>query len=298
MSSDVAAIILNWNCAEDTIRCARAVLGGTSVPAVIVVDNGSTDGSVARLSTLDEPVTLVETGANLGYAGGMNAGIRAAMDRGARWVWLLNADCVPRPDALAMLLKHAGRFAAGASLQLTSASPDDPDPQPYDVAAFLPGGKVRAFRCAGCAEQAHEVDVVTGAALFADLAWVERVGLLDERFFHYKEEFDFIVRIAAAGGRIGLVCASEVWHERGGSLKGSSPRARYYYHRNEVLYIRKHYDRPLRRLLLAEPVHYKNIARSLAGIVAGGRQRRRAGFGVLAGYWDGVRGVTGPTRRF
>lgn len=186
MPSDVFAIILNWNCAADTVRCLRAVLDGDTRPEVIVVDNGSDDDSVAVLRALPEPFDLVRLDRNLGYAGGMNAGIRAAQERGASRVWLLNADCVPRPDALSALLARADRFAVSVPVQVTSGSPEDPDAQPYVVAAHLPKGKVRPVRCAGCVRGAHDVDVVTGAALLLDVAWADRVGLFDERFFHYK----------------------------------------------------------------------------------------------------------------
>ena len=76
----------------------------------------------------------------------------------------------------------------------------------------------------------------------------------------------------------------------------ASPRGQYYYHRNEVLYVRKHYPHAWRRLA-REPVHYKNLLRAVLGLAAG-RDRRGRSLGVLTGYWDGLHGVTGPTRRF
>jgi GT2 family glycosyltransferase len=294
--SDVLAVVLNWNCAEDTIRCVRAVATGDTVPEILVVDNGSTDGSADRLARTGGRFAFLGLAGNLGYAGGMNAALRYARARGADWVWLLNADCVPRRHALSEQLAHTGRFAVSAPAQTSSARPDDPQPQPYVVAAMLPKGKVRPLRCAGCAAGAHEVDMVTGTALLLSVAWAHRVGLFDERFFHYKEEFDLVRRIGDAGGGVGLVCAAEVWHRRGGSLRGSSPLGQYYHHRNEVLYVRKHHPRPLRRLI-AEPVHYKNLTRAVLGLAAGSDTRRRS-LGVLAGYWDGLRGVHGRTGRF
>jgi GT2 family glycosyltransferase len=298
MRSDIAAVILNWNGVPDTIRCLRAVIGGAVRPAVIVVDNGSADDSVARLERLDDDFSLVKLDRNLGYAGGMNAGIAAARARGAAWVWLLNADAAPRPGALEALLAHGDRFAVAASRQVTSAGPDTADAEPYVVAATLRNGNPQPFGCPGCNQGAHEVDVVTGAALLIGLPWIERVGSFDERFFHYKEEYDLVRRIAEAGGRVGLVCGSEVWHQRGASLHHASPRAQYYFHRNEVLYVRKHHARPLRRLLVAEPIHYKRLATSVLGVAVGGRERRGRALAVLAGYWDGVRDVHGPTERF
>jgi GT2 family glycosyltransferase len=298
MRSDIVAVILNWNCAPDTIRCLRAVAAGTARPDVIVVDNGSVDDSVAQLERLDDDFGLVKLDRNLGYAGGMNAGIAEASTRGASRVWLLNADAVPRPGALQALLETGDRYAVAASRQVTSAGPGTTGTEPYVVAAMLHKGKPRPFRCAGCTERAHDVDVVTGAALLIGLPWIERVGTLDERFFHYKEEYDLVRRIAEAGGRVGLVCASEVWHQRGASLHHASPRAQYYFHRNEILYVRKHYARPMRRLLVEEPIHYRRLATSMLAVAVGGRERRGRALAVLAGYWDGVRDVHGPTERF
>ncbi len=295
--SDIAAVILNWNCAQDTLRCLQAVASGSIVPRIIVVDNGSQESSVAELAVSGEKFTLVGLEHNLGYAGGMNAGIHEARRNGARWVWLLNADSVPSQAALENLAKHAGEYAVLACLQVTSADPADEPASPYVVAAHLVNGRVRPLRCGGCATRIHEVDVVTGAAIFADADAIARVGMFDERFFHYKEEFDLVRRIALDGGRVGLACDSRVWHQRGGSLNGASPRAQYYLHRNELLYVRKHYPKPVRRMLTREPSHYLKLTKSFLGLF-GGRARRARSLAVFAAYWDGVRGVTGPTKRF
>ena len=143
--SDIAAVILNWNCAQDTIRCLKAVASGSVVPQIIVVDNGSQDSSVADFEASGEKFTLVGLERNLGYAGGINAGIEEARRNGARWVWLLNADSVPSCNALENLAKHAGEYAVLASLQVTSADPADEQASPYVVAAHLHNGRVRPF---------------------------------------------------------------------------------------------------------------------------------------------------------
>ncbi|MGC5306744.1 glycosyltransferase family 2 protein [Micromonospora zamorensis] len=298
MRNDVVAVILNWNCADDTIRCLRAVAAGSTVPDIVVVDNGSEDDSIEKLERLDEPFSLVRLDSNLGYAGGMNAGIREAHARGAQWVWILNADAVPRTHALSALLEHSDRFAVSASLQTSSEGPEDTDAEPYLAAAMLPKGRVQPFICPGCELGSHEVDVVTGAALFIGVAWAMQVGLFDERFFHYKEEFDLVRRIVEAGGHAGLVCASEVWHQQGGSLSHSSPRAQYYHYRNEILYVRKHYPRPLARIMLGEPIHYKTLSKTMLQIAVGDQDQRNRSIAVLAAYWDGLRGVDGATERF
>ena len=112
----VATILLNWNNAADTIRCLRSLryLRGAR-PEVVVVDNGSTDDSVACIRAaaahLGFPVTILETGSNLGFGGGCNVGIRHALEQGADYLWLLNTDAIPHPDALRSLVEVMERDA-------------------------------------------------------------------------------------------------------------------------------------------------------------------------------------------
>ena len=89
----LVAVVLNWNGGEDTPR-ALASLEGIET---ICVDNGSTDGSDAAVERDFPGVELIRTGANLGFAGGNNVGIRRALERGADWVLLLNNDAVAVP---------------------------------------------------------------------------------------------------------------------------------------------------------------------------------------------------------
>ena len=296
MSDTVCVIILNWNGARDTLRCARAVAASDHPTSIIIVDNGSTDDSLDVLAQSSQPFELVRLDRNLGFAGGMNAGVRVALRRGARHVWLLNSDAVPAPDALSQMLAHVDRYAVCTSLQVTSTAPWSADDQPYVTGWRLPGGKMKPVHCGGCATGRHDVDVVTGASLLVGAEWFDRVGLLDESFFHYKEEYDLVVRIADAGGRVGLVCASRVWHQCGASLGQATPRARYYHYRNELLYMRKRYGRPLVRVVTREPIHIKTFAESLVHCLL--PARRPVARAIIAGYLDGLRGVTGPTGRF
>ena len=95
---NIACIILNWNGSQDTVDCLDALQHCTySSFSVIVVDNGSTDDSVARIRTAHPGILLLESGQNLGFAGGNNIGIRHALVHGADYVWLLNNDTQPAP---------------------------------------------------------------------------------------------------------------------------------------------------------------------------------------------------------
>jgi GT2 family glycosyltransferase len=99
----LVAVVLNWNGGEDTLRAVESLRGVET----IVVDNGSTDGSAAEVERRFPQVELIRTGANLGFAGGNNVGIRRALERGADWVLLLNNDAVADPGVAAALERAA-----------------------------------------------------------------------------------------------------------------------------------------------------------------------------------------------
>jgi GT2 family glycosyltransferase len=230
---------------------------------------------------------------NLGYAGGMNAGIRRAVELGASWVWLLNADTVPDQGALSALLELSSDYQALASQQFISQSPDAPERRPHQSAAHVISGKLTPIRCAGCAQGGHPAEMLAGASLFLYAPHVLRVGGFDERFFHYKEEIDLMFRMARAGTKLGLCCRSQVWHACGGSLARRSPLSRYYLARNELLYLRKHYDQPFRWPIRDHARLARDAALTLSQVVRG----QRDAVGALLGLWDGVRGISGPARR-
>src|SRR5215213_2485085 len=104
MEPKVFIIILNWNGWQDTLECLASLNGlAYSSYEIVVVDNGSTDESEIRIREARPDITLLQTGSNLGYAGGNNVGIRYALEQGAEYVWLLNNDTVVHPASLRTL---------------------------------------------------------------------------------------------------------------------------------------------------------------------------------------------------
>lgn len=231
-------VILNWNLPDDTIACVRSVMA--AIPAggdvrILVVDNGSTDDSVARLhqafGQTGAPIDLLETHANLGFAGGMNAGIRAALAQGAQSVLLLNNDTLIDPamiqhlvDALA---QHPAAGLAGPVIYYHDA--------PNQIWRFgdnehpwLPiPRRIPDVRVAAGTGDPVTVDYITACAMLARKEVFDRVGYLDERFFFYFEDADFCRRVRAAGFAILGVPRAKMWHKVSVSAKKAQASTTY-----------------------------------------------------------------------
>ncbi|MDD5760409.1 MAG: glycosyltransferase family 2 protein, partial [Desulfobulbaceae bacterium] len=178
----VYIILLNWNGWRDTIACLDS-LGNLTYPdfKVIVVDNGSTDESVASIRNAHPAVTLLAAGGNLGFSGGNNVGIRYALESGAEFVWVLNNDTVVTNNALSamvdMAISDAKIGAVGSVLYFMDA--------PTVVQAWG-GGCVSLW--SGISRHRSspgQLNYITGASILLSMAALNQIGLLDDGFFMY-----------------------------------------------------------------------------------------------------------------
>jgi len=198
----------------------------------------------------DVPLVLIQTGANLGYAGGNNVALRYVLAQGdADYVWILNNDTVVRPDALSELVKYGeqhGDVGLCGSVLLDYEQPERV--QALGGARF--NGWLATHRALGAGRSAAEVpepgaverqmSYVIGAAMFASRQWLEETGLLCEDYFLYFEEIDWAVR-GADRLRLGFAARSVVYHKNGASTgrPSDSPRADLLALRNRLLFTRK-----------------------------------------------------------
>jgi hypothetical protein len=218
-ASIVTAVVLNWNNAPDTIECLESLRAATH-PAlrVLVVDNGSTDGSELTLRTRFPDLQFLQTGENLGFAGGNNAGIRRALDEGADLVLLLNNDTTVDPGFVDALVAAARSSPDAGMLCPKILFHDRPDVLWYAGASFHPWlgwGRHRGHGQVdrGQFDRVEETARPTGCALLVTRALCERVGLLREDFFCYAEDLEWGLRARKAGFSILYVPASRVWHK-------------------------------------------------------------------------------------
>jgi GT2 family glycosyltransferase len=280
----VVAVVLSWNGREDTLACLRS-LEGEQVD-VIVVDNASQDGTAEAVTGAE----VIRNERNLGYAGGMNVGIRRALERGADAVLLLNNDVEVEPGAIAALA--AALDGAGAVCPLIVFA-DDPARVWYSGARFDPrrgyNGRHRTDRL----ESAAETERICGAAVLIPRGVLDRVGVFDEELFAYVEDADWSLRARGLGLPLLVDPGGRVRHKVSASTGGEgSPGALYYSARNLPAVCERH--APLgpagtwRRRLVT-------IGALLAQALAGGR-RREGVRAVLEGWRDFRRGRFGPRR--
>lgn len=231
-------VVLNWNGWRDTLDCLASLEKSTyGDHEVVVVDNGSTDDSVARIREAYPEVVLLETGANRGFSHGNNAGIRHALTEDADHVWLLNNDTVVDPDALAALV-DATDASVGAVGSVLYSSPERDEIQVYG------GGWVRPWigvsRALLSPEEEAKLQFVIGASLLIRREALEGVGLLDDGFFMYWEDADYGFRLREAGWKLTIASESRVWHKGSAVPSEKNPLHETYFNAGAVRFFRKH----------------------------------------------------------
>jgi GT2 family glycosyltransferase len=292
----VYTVVLNWRDQEATFRCLRS-LARIDYPNqhIVVVDNGSTDGS-AEILARDPAIALVRNGRNLGFTGGVNAGIRHAMAHGADYVWLMNGDAEANPDVLRQLVSAAEADPRIGLVSPVFHNPDVPAQIEFCLGRFHPVTRycwqtADPAQARQWAEQFPAEITLLGTALLIRRALIEAIGGLDDRFFAYVEDVDYSLRSSAAGFRNVAVPDAIVLHafkQPHDRPEASPPYLHYYITRNYLLLWRKLpgpwlFRKAMLWLLHERLTQITRMPGNEAGVEA-----------LLAGLWDGLRGISGP----
>lgn len=196
------------------------------------------------------PLILIQTGSNLGFAGGNNVGLRYILAQpGAQYVWLLNNDTVIRHDALGLLVakgQSEARIGSVGSTVLYYDRPEVLDAAGGGMISKYLGGVVhimhgRLFKDLNDNNVPLSLDYVTGASCFLPISVIKKVGLLDETFYHFWEDADLGFRIIKRGYRNVYESRSIIYHKVGASTGGKSALSDYYELRNSIIFYRKHF---------------------------------------------------------
>lgn len=228
MDSKVAAVILSYNNTLDTIACVRSVAESNwPLLAIYVVDNGSRPEVVSELKEhlLKFPsAKLICATQNLGFAAGMNLGIKEALAGGANYILILNNDTVLERDAVAELVRgvNGAPHAAIAAPKILYY---------HDKSTLWFAGSNKSFpypkhRGMGQKDQSQfdtlrEISFATGCAMLVKTEILEELGLLDERFFFGMEDREFSLRCLRRGLKILYVPSSIIYHKVGLTRKGN-----------------------------------------------------------------------------
>lgn len=247
-SPPVGVVVLTWNGCEDTLACLGSLFaGGEPVPLVVVVDNGSVDGTTEAVRAAHPDVELVRSDENLGFAGGNNLGIERALELGVEHVLVLNNDTEVEPGAVAALVDEARRTPDAGALCAKLLYADPPDRIWFAGADFDPrrgyNGRQRGYGSSDGPEfgAVAETDRACGAAMLVPRTVLEQVGVFDPELFLYSEDTEWSLRARAAGYRLLVVPGARVRHKVSVAAGGeSSPTTLYYGVRNTLVVCERH----------------------------------------------------------
>ncbi len=255
MKKHIAIVLVNWNGKDDTVIALTSIRKmdtfGYKV-SVIVVDNGSTNDSVAVIKKVHPWAMVLTTGKNLGFTGGNNAGIRKALTIGADFIWLLNNDIIA--DRRALALADAFRtdttgiagskiyFAPGREYHHDRYSRMDRGRVFWYAGGLIDWENMYASHRGvdevdrGQYDVIEETPFITGCSMMIRRGVIEKIGVLDEKFYLYLEDLDFCLRAKKAGFSLLYYPKSIIWHVNAGS-SGSvgNPLHEYYLTRNRLL---------------------------------------------------------------
>jgi len=237
----VSIVILNWNGLEHLETCLPSVLGQTyGNVEIIVVDNGSTDGSVEYVRQNYDTVKLVCNAINIGYAEGNNEGIRASS---GEYLAILNNDTEVDKDWIRSLVEvaeehpEAGMFACKILSYYNRNQIDCLGHLIYPDG--LSRGRGRGEIDEGQYDRIEEVAFPSGCAAFYRKEMLEQIGLFDGRFFIYVEDSDLGIRGRLAGWKCLYVPNAIVYHKYSATVGEYSPKKAFLVERNRLWFVVK-----------------------------------------------------------
>lgn len=273
----VVVVIVNWQRPQDTIQCIRSIRESDSVDIrIVVVDNGSRDNSVVKISEAFPGISIVPLPENLGFTGGYNSGIENALKGDASHIFLLNNDTIIEKGTIKHLIDSNWDIAVP---KITFY--DEPE------VIWAAGAKWRSFpptiKMIGYKKQdspafanAYPLEYATGCALMLKREVLSVVKGFDPQYFNYMEDYDFSYRARESDFSMGYVPEAIVKHKVSRSLGISSPQRWHYMGRNTVLFYRKDDRFPIYILWCA-----------LGWILL--RELIQGNSSILPSFWDGMK---------
>lgn len=291
--------IRRWARGAVRVEASNPALAGLTTPPVPKPIKFAELDTVDQINEREARLLLMQTGANLGFAGGNNVGLRYALAQDdCDFAWILNNDTVVQPDALSCLLQRMAERPDAGICGSTLLYYDDPSKvQAWGGSVYnkwvARGGHLGKLADAGRLPAPDEVEermaYVVGASMLVRRSFLEQVGLMSEQYFLTFEEIDWATR---ARGRFELAYApsSIVYHREGsatGAHRAASNRSaltEFYASRNRILFTRTFHPLAIPSVLAAiglsalhrlSTLRWKNLRAVLSGAIQGFRMRER-----------------------
>ena len=245
--SNLSTIIVNWNLKDDTIECIDSLISaGMNPEDIILVDNGSSDGSVFEFERrYANRIHLIKNQSNLGYAHAVNQGLNHALSTNREWFFLLNNDTLVSPDIFqeffSTIQEHPNYLIQSPIIFYH----DDPDRIWFAGTKLIPGTLLTRDPYSNREynpelPHTYRVDFVNGCGMLVNKQVFKKVGLFDSSLIMYGEEVDFCWRASLAGFEMATSTKAHMWHKISLSAKRDLPRTRFLKIRNQIIFYRKY----------------------------------------------------------
>lgn len=226
MKPQVSIVVLSWNEKKLTEKCINSLLSQTLKPDIVIVDNGSEDGSYEYLKKKFAKITLIRNPKNLGFAGGVNTGIKHCLKNSFQYTALLNNDAYVEKNWIETLVNKLENdqnlaVVAGKLLKMDEKTIDSTGDQ-YSSWG-LPIARQRSLPADKAVAKDENVFGATAGACVYRVKALKEIGLFDEKFFAYYEDTDLNFRLQLAGWKILYTPDAVGYHKIGGTsnkLKG------------------------------------------------------------------------------
>lgn len=293
----VAIIVVNWNNWRDTIECLGS-LEKVDYPnfEVVVVDNGSTNDSLEKIRSYELGVIVLETGRNLGFAGGNNYALRNFHILNTKYILLLNNDTIVHPDFLKELVRVAesnDRMGIVGPMIYFYDKPDYINSAGSRVNRLMNKGVYLGYGEKDVGQfgiKPYEVDYISGACLLIKKEVIEKIGPLHDNYFLYYEDTDWNFQARKAKYKSVLVPTAKIWHKESASAKRIGLDYIYYHVRNGLLFNRR--CAPFYKRIMAQFYNVYVFSKQIIKLFI--PSKRKWARAALRGIYDYYRGQFGP----
>lgn len=269
MKEGLGIVIVNWNSKKEILTCLKSLKKAGYINNVLVVDNRSKED--LRCKIYDLRIKIIKNKENLGYAEGNNVGIRYLLEKGTKYILILNPDTIIGKDTVGKLLKamendkrigivgpkiyakeknslRCARFLDSVPTVRQDFARNDKKRSNYHI--WSCGGVIDKYRYSGGLiglgekdsgqyDRKREVDYISGTAMLVRREVFETIGLLESKYFAYYEDVELCVKAKKAGFKVVFAPQTVITHIESSSFGKNSPAHSYYMARNHLLFVER-----------------------------------------------------------